>query len=82
MSLQTERVKNAQSSSNKSAGKTATAQTGQYFMKNEYLNTWFAGVYPYDEPKYALVVMKEHGKSGSTDCCPIYRTIVEQLENI
>lgn len=74
--------KNAQSSSNKSAGKTATAQTGQYFMKNEYLNTWFAGVYPYDEPKYALVVMKEHGKSGSTDCCPIYRTIVEQLENI
>lgn len=74
--------KNAQSSSKKSAGKTATAQTGQYFMTNEYLNTWFAGVYPYDEPEYAVVVMKEHGKSGSLDCCPIFRTIVEQLQNI
>lgn len=71
--------KNAQSTSGKSAGKTATAQTGQYFMTNEYLNTWFAGVYPYDEPKYAIVVMKEHGKSGSSDCCPIFRTIVEQI---
>ena len=51
-------------------------------MKNEYLNTWFAGVYPYDNPKYAVVVMKEHGKSGSQDCCPIFRTIVEKLMNM
>ena len=74
--------KNALSSDKKSAGKTATAQTGQFFMKNEYLNTWFAGVYPYDNPKYAVVVMKEHGKSGSQDCCPIFRTIVEKLMNM
>lgn len=71
--------KNALSSDKRSAGKTATAQTGQFFMKNEYLNTWFAGVYPYDDPEYAIVVMKEHGKSGSQDCCPIFRTIVESL---
>lgn len=74
--------KNALTSDKKSAGKTATAQTGQYFMKNEYLNTWFAGVYPYDNPEYAVVVMKEHGKSGSQDCCPIFRTIVEKLMNM
>ncbi|WP_177917903.1 penicillin-binding transpeptidase domain-containing protein [uncultured Eubacterium sp.] len=74
--------KNALTSDKKSAGKTATAQTGQFFMKNEYLNTWFAGVYPYDNPQYAIVVMKEHGKSGSQDCCPIFRTIVERLKNM
>ena len=36
----------------------------------------------YDNPKYAVVVMKEHGKSGSQDCCPIFRTIVEKLMNM
>lgn len=72
--------KNAESSSNKSAGKTATAQTGQYNNDKEILNTWFAGVYPFDNPKYAIVVMTENGISGSIDCCPIYRTIVENIE--
>lgn len=73
---------NAQSKTNKSAGKTATAQTGQYILSYEYLNTWFAGVYPCDNPEYAIVVMTEKGKSGSQDCCPIFRTIVEELERI
>lgn len=73
---------NAQSYTKKSAGKTATAQTGQYILSHEYLNTWFAGVYPCDNPEYAIVVMTEKGKSGSQDCCPIFRTIVEELERI
>lgn len=63
----------------KSAGKTATAQTGQYKNGKEMLNTWFAGVYPYDKPKYAIVIMTENGESGSKNCCPIFRTIVEAL---
>ena len=41
-----------------------------------------AGIYPYDNPKYAIVVMTEKGKSGSEDCCPIFRTIVDELEKI
>jgi Cell division protein FtsI/penicillin-binding protein 2 len=38
-------------------GKTATAQTGQ--MKNgvEMTNLWFAGVYPQENPSYAIVVL-------------------------
>lgn len=64
---------------NESAGKTATAQTGQYRSGKEILNTWFAGVYPYSSPKYAIVIMTEEGKSGAEDCCPIFRTIVENL---
>lgn len=70
---------NAESTINKSAGKTATAQTGQYEFGKEKLDTWFAGIYPYDSPKYAIVVMTENGTSGSTDCCPIFRTIVENI---
>lgn len=64
---------------NSSAGKTSTAQSGIYEEGREVLNTWFAGVYPYDDPEYAIVVMTEDGSSGSSDCCPIFRTIVESI---
>lgn len=66
----------------KSAGKTATAQTGQYYNGVEKLNTWFVGLYPYDNPQYAVVVMTEKGSSGAEDCCPIFSTIVGQLDNL
>lgn len=72
-------ARNANTSANKSAGKTGTAQSGQYILGKEQLNTWFAGVYPYDNPKYAIVIMTENGSSGSRDCCPIFKTIVENL---
>lgn len=74
--------KNAEDSKHKSAGKTATAQTGQYENGVELLNTWFAGVYPYDNPQYAIVVMTERGISGSIDCCPIFRTVVENMSKL
>lgn len=66
----------------KTAGKTATAQSGIYENGREVLNTWFAGFYPCDEPKYAIVVMCEDGKSGAENCCPIFRTIVEKIDNM
>lgn len=71
--------RNANDYRSKSAGKTATAQTGQYYYGKEKMNTWFAGVYPYDKPQYAIVVMCENGTSGAENCCPIFRTIVENL---
>ncbi|MBQ7740676.1 MAG: hypothetical protein IJT65_05525 [Eubacterium sp.] len=67
---------------NQCAGKTATAQTGQYKSGCEMYNTWFAGFYPYNEPEYAIVIMFENGISGSIDCCPVFRTIVENLERL
>lgn len=73
---------NAEDSNKKSAGKTATAQTGQYAFGTETLNTWFAGVYPYDNPKYAIVIMTEQGTSGAENCCPIYRTVVEKISDL
>lgn len=66
----------------KTAGKTATAQSGVYADGKELLNTWFAGFYPYEKPKYAVVVMTEGGNSGAEDCCPIFRTLVEMLEKM
>lgn len=63
----------------RSAGKTATAQSGQYENGREILHTYFAGVYPYDSPKYVIVVMNEDGSSGAEDCCPVFRTLVEML---
>lgn len=62
-----------------SAGKTSTAQSGRYENEREILNTWFAGFYPYDNPKYAVVVLTEDGTSGASDCCPIYREIVKAI---
>ncbi len=73
---------NAEDSNKKSAGKTATAQTGQYAFGREILNTWFAGVYPYDNPKYAIVIMAENGTSGAENCCPVYRTVVEKISDL
>lgn len=67
---------------NETAGKTATAQSGKFIGDKEILNTWFAGFYPYIDPKYAIVVMCEDGKSGSEDCGPVFRTIVEKLSEM
>lgn len=64
----------------KTAGKTATAQSGIYNNGKEILNTWFAGFYPYNNPKYTIVVMRENGESGAEDCCPVFRDIVEKLD--
>ena len=64
------------------AGKTATAQSGQYVNGKEILHTYFAGVYPYDDPEYVIVVMNEDGKSGSGDCGPVFRNLVEMLETL
>lgn len=63
----------------RSAGKTATAQSGRYDRGREVLNTYFAGVYPYDNPRYAIVVLRENGTSGAGDCCPVFRQIVSNL---
>lgn len=66
----------------KSAGKTSTAQSGIYENGKEVLNTWFAGFYPYDNPKYAIVVLTENGTTGGEDCCPVFRSIVEKIDSM
>ncbi|MBO5360870.1 MAG: penicillin-binding protein 2 [Clostridia bacterium] len=61
------------------AGKTATAQTGEYQKGKERLVTWFAGFFPYDNPEYVLVIMCEDGESGSSDCAPVFSKVAAAL---
>ena len=61
-------------------GKTGTAQTARFDPKGrEYYAAWFAGFFPAWEPKYAVVVFKEDGRGGSTDCAPVFKEISEKL---
>jgi len=41
------------------AGKTGSAEAGNY------INAWFAGFAPYDNPEIAVVIMEENGQKGS-----------------
>ncbi len=44
------------------AAKTGTAETG---VRNQYINSWVEGFFPYDNPQYAFVVILERGPAGS-----------------
>lgn len=56
-------------------GKTGTAQVTD--ARNELVDhiTWFASFAPFENPKYAVVVMVESGGSGGATCAPIARNI-------
>ena len=40
------------------AGKTGTAELGS---TKKFVNSWVAGFYPYQKPKYAFILLMEHG---------------------
>lgn len=73
--------RNAKPEQGGAGGKTATAQSG-WIKENgeEVLHVWFAGFYPANNPRYAIAIMDEDGSSGATDCCPIFKTIVDEIE--
>jgi penicillin-binding protein 2 len=45
----------------KIAGKTGTAQQG---VNNEFINSWVTGFFPYEQPRYAFLIMMERGPSN------------------
>ena len=63
------------------SGKTGTAQIRTPHGMDWI--TWFVSFAPYDNPRYAVVVLVESGRSGGGTCAPkakeIYKTI-QQLE--
>lgn len=61
------------------AGKTATAQTGQFDGDREICHSWFAGWYPVSNPELVIVIMKENGASGNADCAPVFKKVVDTL---
>lgn len=70
----------------KVGGKTGTAQVirkkdpKQRVKKWEHQNhAWFVSLFPYDRPKYVMVVFVEHGIGGSKSAVPITKYIIEEM---
>lgn len=61
-------------------GKTSTAQTGTFHENgSEKLDCWFAGFFPFERPRYAVVIIAEDGVSGNVSCAPIFREIADNV---
>lgn len=61
-------------------GKTASAQTGKLAENGEEIvHAWFAGFFPAEEPRYAVVVLVEGGEFGGQIASPIFREIADQI---
>ena len=59
--------------------KTSTAQTGIIENGKKIEQSWFAGFFPYDNPKYSVVILSEAGAGGGESAGPIFKEIVERL---
>ena len=63
-------------------GKTSTAEIMDSQNRKIGRTTWFASFAPYENPRYAVVVMVENGTFGGPTCGPIahdiYATILEK----
>lgn len=66
------------------AGKTGTAQTGRFGKdengeRAELYNSWFAGFYPSDIPRYTIVILKDDVTRAGDDCTEIFARLCERL---
>ena len=61
------------------AAKTGTAQTGMRKNGHQVLQAWYAGYFPIENPKYAVVVLAENGLSGGADAGPVFKYIADEL---
>ena len=60
------------------AGKTGTAETGG----RQADHAWFAGYAPADDPRFAFVVVLEHGGGGGDAAAPLARHLVERMHQL
>ena len=61
------------------AGKTGTAQTGKSIGDKELYNKWFAGYFPFDNPKYALAVVNMDMLEYEGGIYPIFKDIADMI---
>ena len=63
-----------------SAGKTGTAQTGQFTADGqEKMNLWFAGFCPADQPAYTVVVLQDGQTDPACSSAAIFGQVCEAL---
>ena len=59
------------------AAKTGTAEVGS---RNQFMNSWVIGFWPYDEPRYAFAVVLERAPAGTlSGAAPAMRSFFEWL---
>ncbi len=61
------------------AGKTGSAETGQYKDGKKVVHAWFAGYFPRKEPKYSMAVFVEGGQSGGDVAAPVFEEIAREI---
>ena len=61
------------------AAKTSTAQTGIIEDGKRIDQSWFAGFFPYENPKYSIVILSEAGRGGGESCGPVFKEITEKM---
>ncbi len=64
------------------AGKSGTAETGIEKNGSQLHNKWFAGYFPFDNPKYALVVVNLGVPSDQGGINQLFSDIVQGLYNL
>ncbi len=64
------------------AGKTATAQTGKFQNGKEIESSWFCGFFPFEKPKYAVVVFAENKSLISKPCAQIFAEIADKIDRL
>lgn len=61
------------------AGKSGTAETGIMDGDRQLLNKWFAGYFPFEQPKYALVAVNLGVDDSEGSVTPLFAEMVKGL---
>ena len=61
------------------AGKTGTAQTGQFRDGEELKNHWFAGFYPAEKPRWTIVVMQDAQTEPEVSSAAVFARLCDAL---
>lgn len=61
------------------AGKTGSAETGQYEGGEKVVHAWFAGYFPRNNPRYSVAVLVENGKVGGKTAAPLFQEIAGEI---
>ncbi|AEH47088.1 peptidoglycan D,D-transpeptidase FtsI family protein [Parageobacillus thermoglucosidasius] len=61
------------------AGKSGTAETGKISHHQELINKWFAGYFPAEAPRYALVVVELDSLGAQTVANDVFFDLVQKI---
>ena len=60
-------------------GKTGTAETGWVQSDKAVVQSWFAGYYPEEEPRYVMAVIAEDTNNTGSKAAPVFKQICDKI---